>query len=122
SYGPGRYDSNYEEGGQDYPVGFVRWTEQRNFEAALDLMASGVLDVSALVSHRFRIDEAPKAYELLMSNEPSLGILIQYPRAELDSDARIASRVVQLASGPSAMATGGSPKEVAISVIGAGNY
>src|SRR5215831_4114462 len=65
SYGPGRYDSNYEEKGFDYPVGFVRWTEQRNFEAVLDMIADGRLDVRPLVSHRFRVDEAEKAYEAL---------------------------------------------------------
>ena len=65
SYGPGRYDSLYEEKGQDYPVGFVRWTEQRNFEAVLDMMASGTLDVKPLITHRFKIEEAAKAYELL---------------------------------------------------------
>jgi threonine dehydrogenase-like Zn-dependent dehydrogenase len=60
SYGPGRYDPNYEEKGQDYPVGFVRWTEQRNFEAVLDMMADGRLDVRPLISHRFAIDEATR--------------------------------------------------------------
>ena len=58
SYGPGRYDPDYEAKGQDYPVGFVRWTEQRNFEAVLDMMVSGAIDVAPLISHRFPIDEA----------------------------------------------------------------
>ncbi|MEN3977222.1 bi-domain-containing oxidoreductase [Emcibacter sp. SYSU 3D8] len=79
SYGPGRYDPAYEEKGQDYPVGFVRWTEQRNFEAVLDMMATGALDVTSLVSHRFDIANAPHAYELLASDEPSTGIVLQYP-------------------------------------------
>src|SRR6185503_19077272 len=82
SYGPGRYDPNYEEKGQDYPVGFVRWTEQRNFEAVLDMMADGRLDVRPLISHRFGIDEAEKAYELVEGSTPSLGILLQYPTVE----------------------------------------
>ena len=64
SYGPGRYDPNYEEKGQDYPVGFVRWTEQRNFEAVLDMMSDGRLDVKPLISHRFGIGEAEKALRL----------------------------------------------------------
>ncbi len=58
SYGPGRYDPAYEENGVDYPIGFVRWTEQRNFEAVLDMLADGRLDVGPLISHRFSIDDA----------------------------------------------------------------
>src|SRR5205823_14503901 len=66
SYGPGRYDPDYEEGGQDYPVGFVRWTEQRNFEAVLDLMARGSLNVAALITHRFSIEQAQHAYDMII--------------------------------------------------------
>ena len=78
SYGPGRYDKSYEEKGHDYPIGFVRWTEQRNFEAVLDMMADGSLDVKPLITHRYLIDDAKDAYELL--NESSaLGILLEYP-------------------------------------------
>jgi hypothetical protein len=83
SYGPGRYDPNYEEKGHDYPVGFVRWTEQRNFEAVLDMMADGRLDVKPLISHRFAIDEAEKAYDLVGGAGPSLGILLAYPGLEI---------------------------------------
>lgn len=79
SYGPGRYDPNYEERGQDYPVGFVRWTEQRNFEAVLDMMQDGRLDAKALISHRFPIESAVDAYEVVAGLEPSLGILLEYP-------------------------------------------
>ena len=64
SYGPGRYDKNYEEKGQDYPIGYVRWTEQRNFEAILDMISSGLLNVKPLISHRFDISEAKKIYEI----------------------------------------------------------
>jgi predicted dehydrogenase/threonine dehydrogenase-like Zn-dependent dehydrogenase len=78
SYGPGRYDPDYEEKGQDYPVGFVRWTEQRNFEAVLDMLASGRLDVKPLISHRFAFEDAPKAYETLTDDKSGLGILLQY--------------------------------------------
>jgi len=91
SYGPGRYDPNYEEKGQDYPVGFVRWTEQRNFEAVLDMMASGALDVKPLISHRFAIAEAEQAYELVGGAGPSLGILLTYPGVAIDEAARIVS-------------------------------
>ena len=88
SYGPGRYDPNYEEKGQDYPVGFVRWTEQRNFEAVLDMMSDGRLDVKQLISHRFDIAEAEKAYDLVGGSGPSLGILLSYPGIEITSEAR----------------------------------
>ena len=91
SYGPGRYDPNYEEKGQDYPVGFVRWTEQRNFEAVLDMMAMGHLDVKPLISHRFSIGEAEKAYELVGGAEPSLGILLAYPGIEIRPHAQTVS-------------------------------
>lgn len=79
SYGPGRYDPKYEERGQDYPVAFVRWTEQRNFEAVLDLLAAGRLNVESLITHRFALSDAAKAYELLASGQPSLGVLLNYP-------------------------------------------
>jgi predicted dehydrogenase/threonine dehydrogenase-like Zn-dependent dehydrogenase len=79
SYGPGRYDPGYEEKGNDYPVGFVRWTEQRNLEAVLDMMAEGRLDVKPLISHRFALDQAEQAYALVGGAGPSLGILLQYP-------------------------------------------
>lgn len=77
SYGPGRYDEEYEDKGKDYPLAFVRWTEQRNFEAILDLMASGAVDVKPLVSHRFAIDDAKAAYEKL-DDRASLGIVLDY--------------------------------------------
>jgi predicted dehydrogenase/threonine dehydrogenase-like Zn-dependent dehydrogenase len=82
SYGPGRYDPNYEESGQDYPIGFVRWTEGRNMEAFVDLLASGRMDVRPLITHRFPIDQAPQAYELITGkrHEPFLGVLLTYPK------------------------------------------
>ncbi len=80
SYGPGRYDPVYEEGGIDYPIGYVRWTEGRNFEAVLDLMARGALDVAKLTTHRFSIERATDAYELIRSgSQPFLGVLLEYP-------------------------------------------
>ena len=78
SYGPGRYDSNYEEKGQDYPIGFVRWTEQRNFAAVLDLMSSGSINVQPLITSRFNLVDANMAYEELLSNDSGLGILLDY--------------------------------------------
>jgi threonine dehydrogenase-like Zn-dependent dehydrogenase len=93
SYGPGRYDPRYEEQGLDYPIGFVRWTEQRNFEAVLDLLAAGRLDVAPLVSHRFALAEAERAYAVVGGAEPSLGILLEYPGGEA---ARLLARTVAL--------------------------
>jgi threonine dehydrogenase-like Zn-dependent dehydrogenase/predicted dehydrogenase len=78
SYGPGRYDPNYEEKGQDYPLGFVRWTEQRNFEAILDMLASGQLNVKPLITHRFAFEDAPQAYAMLTEDKSGLGFLLQY--------------------------------------------
>ncbi|HMW48587.1 MAG TPA: zinc-binding alcohol dehydrogenase, partial [Cellvibrionaceae bacterium] len=82
SYGPGRYDPNYEVQGQDYPIGFVRWTQQRNFTAILQLMADGILKAQHYVSHRFAIDKAEQAYELLGQSGVS-AILLEYPQNTL---------------------------------------
>jgi predicted dehydrogenase/threonine dehydrogenase-like Zn-dependent dehydrogenase len=78
SYGPGRYDPSYEDRGQDYPLGFVRWTEQRNFAAVLDMLASGQLDVKPLITHRFAFEDAPKAYKVLTADKTGLGMLLLY--------------------------------------------
>ncbi|MCK5717590.1 MAG: Gfo/Idh/MocA family oxidoreductase, partial [Thiomargarita sp.] len=80
SYGPGRYDPHYEEEGQDYPIGFVRWTEQRNFEAVLDMMAEGHLNVQPLISHTFKFSDAVQAYKTLNDDKQALGILLEYPQ------------------------------------------
>ena len=81
SYGPGRYDLSYEEQGSDYPLGYVRWTEGRNFEAVIDLMAKGQLNVKPLITHRFDIGEAVQAYEVITGKkkEKFLGVLLTYP-------------------------------------------
>ncbi|MCL4207858.1 MAG: bi-domain-containing oxidoreductase [Pirellulaceae bacterium] len=86
SYGPGRYDPAYEQQGHDYPLGFVRWTEQRNFEAVLDLMRDGRLETAPLVSRRVPFAEAGSAYELL-DDRSVIGVLLTYPGAE-DSPSR----------------------------------
>jgi predicted dehydrogenase/NADPH:quinone reductase-like Zn-dependent oxidoreductase len=112
SYGPGRYDPSYEEAGVDYPVAYVRWTEQRNFEAVLDMMADGRLNVKPLISHSFDINEAAHAYDLIVGTEPSLGILLRYPAAE---DAILRRATVTLATSQAA----GSAQ---VAFIGAGNY
>jgi predicted dehydrogenase/threonine dehydrogenase-like Zn-dependent dehydrogenase len=96
SYGPGRYDPSYEEKGNDYPVGFVRWTEQRNLEAVLDMMADGRLDVKPLISHRFALAKAEEAYVLVGGAGTSLGILLQYPTAEKQNDAVLLRATIAL--------------------------
>ncbi len=113
SYGPGRYDAEYEQKGQDYPIGFVRWTEQRNFEAVLDLMASGQLDVRPLISHRFAFEDAPKAYTALRDDKTALGILLRYASPV---GSRLAKTVTLAASAQPI--TG----KAVLGVIGAGNY
>lgn len=84
SYGPGRYDPSYEENGRDYPIGYIRWTEGRNFQAVVDLMASGKLKVAPLISHRYPIEKAAEAYEVITGKrkEPFLGILLTYGEKE----------------------------------------
>ncbi len=79
SYGPGRYDPLYEEKGIDYPVGYVRWTERRNMEAFQDLVHSGKINIDYLTTHVFKLEDAPKAYDMILNKtEPYLGILIEY--------------------------------------------
>ncbi|HCR70631.1 MAG TPA: hypothetical protein DIW23_04230, partial [Anaerolineae bacterium] len=84
SYGPGRYDSDYEENGNDYPLGYVRWTEGRNFQAVVDLMASEKLKVQPLISHRFPIERGVQAYEVITGKkkESFLGVLLKYSGSE----------------------------------------
>jgi predicted dehydrogenase/threonine dehydrogenase-like Zn-dependent dehydrogenase len=113
SYGPGRYDPGYEDKGQDYPFGLVRWTEQRNFEAVLDMMADRRLDVRPLISHRFHIEEAADAYALIAGDAPSLGIVLSYPVT-----AAALRRTVLLPAQVSTPATGA----VRVSFVGSGNY
>lgn len=79
SYGPGRYDVSYEEKGVDYPIGYVRWTENRNMKAYIDLLSTKRIDIESLITHTFKFSEASKGYELIMNNtEPYLGMLLKY--------------------------------------------
>src|SRR6266498_523942 len=90
SYGPGRYDMNYEEHGNDYPLGYVRWTEGRNFEAVIDLMAKGQLNVKPLITHRFDIDQATQAYEVITGKKENfLGVLLTYPEEKKKEERRV---------------------------------
>ncbi len=111
SYGPGRYDEKYEQGGQDYPYGFVRWTEQRNFQGVLEAMRNGSLRVDDLITHRFPLQQAAKAYEAMESDRSALGIILQYP--------------TEPAKAP-AVTVRGAPAEPSakpvVGVIGAGNF
>ncbi len=123
SYGPGRYDAGYETKGLDYPIGFVRWTEQRNFEAVLDMLADRRLDTRPLVSHRFAIGDAERAYAVVGGAEPSLGVVLTYPDVAEVPDAKVLDRTVVLRPVAAAKARpvrqGGS---VSVGVIGSGNY
>jgi predicted dehydrogenase/threonine dehydrogenase-like Zn-dependent dehydrogenase len=123
SYGPGRYDPAYEEGGQDYPVGFVRWTEQRNLEAVLDLMADGRLNVAPLITHRFPIEEAHRAYDVITGRERAMGIVLQYPQDDIGGS-RTLKRTIALKSPTAERAAERSHagSAVRIGVIGSGNY
>ncbi|MCA9467749.1 MAG: bi-domain-containing oxidoreductase [Nitrospira sp.] len=119
SYGPGRYDSHYEEKGHDYPLGFVRWTEQRNFEAVLDMLADGRLCVDALISHRIPFEQATSAYDLISSRTPSLGVILQYPERASASIRPFLSQTVLLSQKTEG---NGDPVQPIIGCIGAGNY
>lgn len=115
SYGPGRYDYNYEEAGMDYPYGYVRWTENRNMEAFLQLVAQGKLDVKSLITHRFDISEAEKAYELISgkTTEQFMGVILNYPDQQM-------SRKTQPDEKTAAPAV--STPRTHIGFVGAGNF
>lgn len=119
SYGPGRYDPAYEEKGNDYPVGFVRWTEQRNLEAVLDMMADGRLDVKPLISHRFALDQAEQAYALVGGSGPSLGILLQYPTPAQKPEPALRQPTVALGA---AVPGAGAAGRAVLGFVGSGNY
>ncbi len=125
SYGPGRYDAAYEQKGVDYPIGYVRWTETRNMEAFLQLLADGKVDVGALITHRFPIDQAQSAYDLITgkSNEAFLGVLITYPeRAEETRRIAIGAAIeLEVASTRRATAVDAA-MSVAIGLLGAGTF
>lgn len=113
SYGPGRYDTQYEEQGVDYPIGYVRWTERRNMTEFLRLVASKAVKLEPLISHRFPITEAEQAYAIITGKtaQPYLGILLNYPEGAVAS-----TRLLALKQGT------GSSANVTLGVIGAGNF
>lgn len=113
SYGPGRYDAEYEERGHDYPFSYVRWTEGRNIEAFLDLVADGSVQIDKLITHRFPIEQGEAAYKLIegKANEPYLGIVLQYDvKKPLE-------KTISLKSASSAPVA-----SVRLGMIGAGSY
>jgi len=114
SYGPGRYDPSYEDRGHDYPPGYVRWTEQRNLQAFLELVAKGGVRPGVLTTHRFPIDRAAEAFELMLKGkEPYLGIVLTYPQKQAPPARRIDLPAV---TAPSAKQT------IGVSFVGAGNF
>lgn len=116
SYGPGRYDRNYEEKGNDYPIGYVRWTERRNFDAALYLMSAGMINVEKLISHRFHITEGEGAMQLLTGKEPTMGILLdfseKYKSSQIERRIHLNDREQSIVSSD----------ECTVGFLGAGNY
>lgn len=117
SYGPGRYDPVYEEKGVDYPYEYVRWTERRNMEAFLDLVAKGKLNLKRLITHRFAIEEALKGYDLITgkTKEAYLGIILQYTDTNERAASTTTCKVYSLRPKASA-------QHVKVGFIGAGNF
>jgi predicted dehydrogenase len=113
SYGPGRYDPMYEEGGGDYPIGYVRWTEGRNLEAVVELLASGKLNVRSLITHRFPIEQAPEAYEVITGKKKDsfLGVILTYGGNLISESKKLEFHALSV-----------QPADVRLGVIGAGLY
>jgi len=121
SYGPGRYESNYEGKGMDYPIGFVRWTEQRNFEAFLNLLAEGKVDVAPLISHRFDFDQALDGYEKV-SDGKAMGIVLNYPAAHQAREESRGQETERLAANVPLATSKASSSKAVIGLIGAGGF
>jgi len=115
AYGPGSYDASYERQGRDYPLPYVRWTERRNMEEFLRLSSHGRLRIDDLITHRFPLEDAPKAYEVIMDpGQNSLAVLLKYPAAEDAAQPKAAARVPV-----TAVHTGRS--DLGVALVGAGN-
>ena len=122
SYGPGRYDPNFEKRGLDYPIGFVRWTEQRNFQAVLQLMAEGKVDIGPLVTHRFTFEEALDGYQAI-SDPQALGILLDYGVAQGQGSEKVAQVVSGAAKVGTQKRIAGEPlSEIGVAFVGAGSF
>jgi len=111
SYGPGRYDVNYEEKGIDYPIGYVRWTENRNMQSFIDLLAADRLNIAPIITHTFDLENAAEAYDMILSKqEPFAGIVIKYEELkEIKRDVQLNKRIVP-------------PEDVNVGFIGAGSF
>ena len=123
SYGPGRYDASYEQKGRDYPIGYVRWTETRNMEAFLRFIADKKVNVDALITHRFPVERAQDAYELILgkSAQPFLGVVIQYSGA-CDSSQTLALVSKSRTAPPSPGVPSSGVRELSLGVLGAGVF
>jgi predicted dehydrogenase len=123
SYGPGRYDDRYELEGIDYPAGYVRWTEKRNLESFLDLLARKEIEVATLVSGVFPLTEAAQVYADLKSGElKAVGVLLEYPVLAADAPAPATSRVLTGVKTSAPHGTSARGKRLEVGFIGAGNY
>lgn len=135
SYGPGRYDPNYEKRGLDYPIGFVRWSEKRNFEAILQLMADGKINVAPLITHRFAFDDAITAYQAI-GQAGALGILLEYQKSKTSVDSNESVNAEQATldqkknghvewdteQSKNSSTFGGLKRDVGVAFIGAGGF
>lgn len=119
SYGPGRYDRNYEEFGQDYPPAYVRWTENRNMQAFVDLLSMKKISLDKIITHEFAIDDAPEAYEIIEARKPYLGMVLKYDvKKELDDKIMLTLTPHDTKS----KSVSGSSDKPVVGVIGAGIF
>lgn len=120
SYGPGRYDTAYEQKGRDYPIGYVRWTETRNMEAFVELLGERKLNIEPLITHRFPIEQAQSAYDLITGNssERFVGVVIQYGEtADLSPSLILVRKTLERAQPPKAPAN-----SITVGLLGAGGF
>ena len=117
SYGPGRYDAAYEQKGRDYPIGYVRWTETRNMEAFVQLLAGKKIKIDPLITHRFPIERAQEAYELITgeTHQPFLAVVIEYQKS--GSESRTLTLVPALPQSSPASST-----SISVGILGAGSF
>lgn len=124
SYGPGRYDEAYEKKGIDYPAAYVRWTEQRNFEAILSMMATGRLDVKPLITHRYAFHDAANAYDKILNDSSALGVVLEYDRMGdgVVSNEKVFESTIQVKRNIDLIRIKSSSMNCVAAMIGAGNF